>query len=85
MALYAYPQVMYRSDGYTFTCNSDNDVANLPTPAGTAWSSTPWSPANLSASTLQADASADATLQAEVTALQAQLATDQAVISQAGN
>jgi hypothetical protein len=79
---------MYRSDGMTFTCNSDADVASLPTTPGATWASQPWSPASYISGQTQSDYSsilaANAALSAQVATLEAQINTaDQALNSQA--
>ena len=88
MPLYNYPQIMYRSDGATFTCNSDQDVANLVTPQGTSWASMPWAPASYTTVGAQTDytsiLAANALPQTEVAALQAQIASADATLTSSG-
>jgi hypothetical protein len=86
MALYLYPQVMYRSDGAMFTCNSDADVAGLFTPNGTCWAPMPWAPASYTGAQEATDYAAmlaqNEAQAAQILALEAQITSaDQALTS----
>jgi len=88
MALYTYPQPMYRSDGLVTTCNCDGDVANLVNTPGQNWSSTPWSPSNYNTSNAQTDydalAASNEALAAQVQALLAEVNAANAALTSTG-
>ena len=88
MGLYPYPQIMYRSDGMTANCNSDSDIAALPQVVGQAWSPTPWVPANYNTGTAQNDYNAlvasNEALSLQLQALQATLASENAILASSG-
>ena len=88
MALYPYPQMMYRADGMTANCNSDSDVAALPQAPGQPWASTPWVPANYNTGTSQTDYNAlvasNEALSLQLQALQSTLASENAILASNG-